>query len=77
MLEAQMRRIRRRRTVTLKPFGLVGADELRVSLGDRSASVADRLVNHFHGVPAVEVFTAPTCGTIPSRRIKSAWLVAL
>src|SRR5262249_24170718 len=50
-----MRRIRRRRMVTLKPFGHVGADALRVSLGDLSASVADRLAYHFHGVDAVEV----------------------
>jgi O-acetyl-ADP-ribose deacetylase (regulator of RNase III) len=55
MLEALMRRIRRRRMVTLKPFGQVGAGELRVSLGDLSAGVADRLAHHFRGVPAVEV----------------------
>jgi O-acetyl-ADP-ribose deacetylase (regulator of RNase III) len=41
--------------VTLQPFGQVGADELRVSLGDRNASVADRLAYYFHGVQAVEV----------------------
>jgi O-acetyl-ADP-ribose deacetylase (regulator of RNase III) len=41
--------------VTLKPFGQVGEDALRVSLGDMSASVADRLAYHFHGVASVEV----------------------
>lgn len=41
--------------VTLKPFGQVGSDVLRVSLGDRSADVADRLHHHFHDVAAVEV----------------------
>src|SRR4051812_12500031 len=55
MFEALMRRIRRRRMVTLKPFGPVADDELRISLGDLSASVADRLAYYFHGVPAVEV----------------------
>src|SRR5262245_11501468 len=55
MFEALMRRIRRRRMVTLNAFGQVGADELRVSLGDLSAGVADRLAYHFHGVAGVEV----------------------
>src|SRR5262245_4905456 len=50
-----MRGIRRRRMITLKPFGPLGADALRVSVGDLSASVADRLHYHFDGVAAVEV----------------------
>jgi O-acetyl-ADP-ribose deacetylase (regulator of RNase III) len=41
--------------VTFKPFGSVGADVLRVSVGDLSASVADRLHYHFDRVAAVEV----------------------
>jgi len=41
--------------ITLKPFGPLGADALRVSVGDLSASVADRLHYHFDGVVAVEV----------------------
>jgi hypothetical protein len=41
--------------VTLKPLGKLGADALRVSVGDLSASVSDRLAYHFHGVDAVEV----------------------
>ena len=41
--------------VTLKRLGQVGAEALRVSFGDLSASVADRLAYHFHGVDAVEV----------------------
>jgi O-acetyl-ADP-ribose deacetylase (regulator of RNase III) len=41
--------------VTLKPFGVVGAEVLRVSVCDLNASVADRLAYHFHGVDAVEV----------------------
>ncbi|MBY0459074.1 MAG: macro domain-containing protein [Gemmataceae bacterium] len=55
MFAALMRTIRRRRVATLQPFGPVGADALRLSLGDRSAAVADRLHYHFHGVAAVEV----------------------
>lgn len=55
MFNTLMRRIRRRRMVTLKPFGQAGADALRVSVGDLSASVADRLAYHFDGVAAVEV----------------------
>src|SRR5262245_4831457 len=52
-----MQRIRRRRMVTLKPFGrpTADADALRVSVGDVSASVADRLAYHFDGVDVVEV----------------------
>jgi O-acetyl-ADP-ribose deacetylase (regulator of RNase III) len=41
--------------VTLKPFGQVDAGTLRLSLGDVSASMADRLAYHFDGVAAVEV----------------------
>jgi O-acetyl-ADP-ribose deacetylase (regulator of RNase III) len=41
--------------VTLKPLGQLGAGDVRVSLGDLSAPVADRLAYHFRGVPAVEV----------------------
>jgi O-acetyl-ADP-ribose deacetylase (regulator of RNase III) len=55
MFEFVTRRIRRMRLVTLKPFGQVGTDELRVSLGDCNADVADRLAHHFGDVPAVEV----------------------
>jgi hypothetical protein len=55
MLEALMRRIRRRRMLTLKPFGQVDASALRVSLGDLSAGVVERLAYHFHGLAAVEV----------------------
>src|SRR5262245_38862708 len=55
MLEALMRRIRRRRMTTLKPFGEVPADALRVSLGDMNPLVADRLHYHFHDLEAAEV----------------------
>lgn len=55
MIEALMRRIRRRRMTTLKPFGQAPPDALRVSLGDLNAQVADRLHYHFNDVPAVEV----------------------
>jgi O-acetyl-ADP-ribose deacetylase (regulator of RNase III) len=39
----------------LKPFGPCSSSELRISLGDLNAAVADRLHYHFHGVAAVEV----------------------
>ena len=55
MFAALMRRLRRRRMITLKPFGPVADHALRVSLGDLNENVADRLAYHFHGVPAVEV----------------------
>jgi O-acetyl-ADP-ribose deacetylase (regulator of RNase III) len=55
MIEALMRMIRRRRMLTLKPFGAVPPDALRVSLGDLDARVSDRLHYHFHDVAAVEV----------------------
>lgn len=55
MIEALMRMIRRRRMITLKPFGEFPPGALRVSLGDRSARVADRLHYRFHDVAAVEV----------------------
>jgi O-acetyl-ADP-ribose deacetylase (regulator of RNase III) len=41
--------------VTLQPFGQPGEDALRLSVGDLSATVADRLAYHFHGLAAVEV----------------------
>jgi O-acetyl-ADP-ribose deacetylase (regulator of RNase III) len=41
--------------VTLKQFGRVDADALRLSLGDLSPALADRLAYHFHGLAAVEV----------------------
>jgi O-acetyl-ADP-ribose deacetylase (regulator of RNase III) len=55
VFEVLMRRIRRRRMVTLKPFGQVGADAVRISVGDINAGAADRLAHHFHGVDSVEV----------------------
>jgi O-acetyl-ADP-ribose deacetylase (regulator of RNase III) len=55
MIEALKRWIRRRRMTTLKPFGTVLSDTLRVSLADLNAHVADRLHFHFRDVPSVEV----------------------
>ena len=55
MFAGLMRQIRRRRMTTLKPFGIGGDNDLRVSLGDRNGRVADRLAYHFHRVANVEV----------------------
>jgi O-acetyl-ADP-ribose deacetylase (regulator of RNase III) len=55
LLDALMRRIRRKRVATLNWFGEVLPDALRLSLGDLNGEVADRLAYHFYGVPAVEV----------------------
>lgn len=55
MFDFILRQFRRRRMVTLKPFGTLAADALRVSLVDRSTTIADRLHRHFNGVAAVEV----------------------
>jgi O-acetyl-ADP-ribose deacetylase (regulator of RNase III) len=55
MLNTIMRRIRRRRMVTLKPFGPIEADSLRVSVGDLNFALAERLAYYFHNVPGVEV----------------------
>ncbi|MBY0233299.1 MAG: macro domain-containing protein [Gemmataceae bacterium] len=55
MLASLMRWLRRRRVAVLKPFGPVPPGTLRVTVGDRSEEVADRLARHFHAVPGVEV----------------------
>ena len=55
VFETLMRKLRRRRMIRLKAFGQLGENTLQVSVGDLSASMADRLAYHFHGVNAVEV----------------------
>ena len=55
MFKALMRKIRRRRMVTLKPFGPVDAKTLLLSVGDLNSDVADRLHYHFDRVAGVEV----------------------
>ncbi len=55
MFDAVMARIRRWRVNTLKPFGQPLPGELRISIGDLTGDLAERLAAAFEGVAAVEV----------------------
>jgi O-acetyl-ADP-ribose deacetylase (regulator of RNase III) len=55
MLEAILAWIRRWRMKTLKPFGRLPSDALRISLGDTRPDVGEALANAFNDVAAVEV----------------------
>jgi O-acetyl-ADP-ribose deacetylase (regulator of RNase III) len=55
MLEAILARVRRWRMNSLKPFGSVPADALRISFADLNAEVTEALASAFADVAAVEV----------------------
>lgn len=55
MFEFLKRRARRRRMITLKYFGDISENTLRLSLGDLNTEVADRLAYYFQGLDHVEV----------------------
>jgi O-acetyl-ADP-ribose deacetylase (regulator of RNase III) len=60
MLTALFARFRRRHMTTLKPFGRPAAADLRISLGDTNAAVAEGLAAAFRAVGCVEV----VCGNL-------------
>jgi O-acetyl-ADP-ribose deacetylase (regulator of RNase III) len=60
MLEPVVARIRRWNVKTLKPFGSMSNETLRLSLGDVNASVTEAMVQAFTGIASVEV----VCGDL-------------
>ncbi len=60
MLNAIMARLRRWKMTTLKPFGSVAPDALRLTIGDINAEISQAFAVQFGDVPAVEV----VCGNL-------------